>query len=127
MPEFLQILDEINLINPEFVLQTGDLVDNGQSDAQYAQAQSLCLNCEVPLFISGGNHDLWYDGHDQWHRYFGQTMDYGFLYGDTRFVGLEMYDIPGKTYTPAQMTWLQNTLDQSIAQGEAGRILFTPL
>lgn len=125
VPEYLQILDEIALINPEFILQTGDLVDNGQNDAQYAQAQELTEGCQAPMFITGGNHDLWYDGHDLWHRYFGTTMDYSFLYGDVRFLGLEMYDIPSKTYTAAQMTWLRSTLDQSIANNEAGRILFT--
>ncbi|MCK5148788.1 carboxypeptidase regulatory-like domain-containing protein [bacterium] len=125
VPEYLQVLSEISLINPEFILQTGDLVDNGQSDAQYAQAQELTEQCQVPMFITGGNHDLWYDGHSFWHRYFGSVMDYSFLYDDIRFFGLEMYDIPSKTYTSEQMTWLQNALNQSIDDNELSRILFT--
>ncbi len=125
IPEFRQILQEINLINPEFILQTGDLVDNGQNESQYQTAQELLLESRVPMFITGGNHDLWYNGHDFWYRYFGTDMNYSFLYGNTRFVGLEMYDIPSKTYTADQMSWLTGNLNTSIQAGETGRIIFT--
>ncbi|MBC7188192.1 MAG: metallophosphoesterase, partial [Calditrichaeota bacterium] len=124
VPELSQILQELAYLNPEFVLQTGDLVDNGQLDEQYRIAQELLEQSQVPFFLTGGNHDLWYDGHDLWRRYFGAAMDYTFLYGNVRFVGLEMYDIPTPTFTASQMRWLRDVLDESIAAREAARVIF---
>ncbi len=125
VPELAQIMNEIGFLNPDFVLQTGDLVDNGQIEEQYALAQEVLERCQVPVFVTGGNHDLWYDGHEHWRRYFGSVMDYSFLYGSVRFVGMEMYDIPTPTYTAAQMAWLRETLEQSVNARERARIVFT--
>ena len=122
--EFEQITKELNIIHPEFILQTGDLVDNGRQEDQFRLAQELLEEFEVPVFITGGNHDLWH-GHANWHRYFGKTMDYSFRYGATRLLGLEMYDTPSKTYTAEQMKWLRTELDGSIVAGEESRIIFT--
>jgi hypothetical protein len=125
VPEFRQILREINILQPEFVLQTGDLVDNGQDETQFRLAQELLAESEVPFFLTGGNHDLWYDGHSNWTRYFGDVMNFSFQYGSIRFAGMEMYDVPTKTYTAEQMKWLMNVLDASIQAGEKSRVLFT--
>ncbi|MDZ7270323.1 MAG: carboxypeptidase regulatory-like domain-containing protein, partial [candidate division KSB1 bacterium] len=125
VPELAQIIDELGFLNPAFVLQTGDLVDNGQIDEHFRTAQTLLATSQVPVFVTGGNHDLWYNGHDLWHRYFGPVMDYTFLYGSVRFVGMEMYDIPTPTFTAAQMAWLRETLEQSVSNRERARILFT--
>ncbi len=122
--EFEQIIKELNIIHPEFILQTGDLVDNGSQEDQYQLAQKLLEEFEVPIFLTGGNQDLWH-GHANWHRYFGKTMDYSFLYGWIRFLGLEMYDTPSKTYTTEQMQWLRAELDSSIVADEESRIIFT--
>ncbi len=124
VPELSQLLEELGFLNPEFVLQTGDLVDNGQLDEHYRIAQSLLEQTQVPVFLTGGNHDLWYDGHQQWQRYFGSTMDYSFVYGRMRFVGLEMYDIPTSTFTASQMRWLREVLEQSVTSRETARVIF---
>ncbi|MDH7559042.1 MAG: carboxypeptidase regulatory-like domain-containing protein [bacterium] len=125
VPELSQILQELAYLNPEFVLQTGDLVDDGQIGEHYRIAQSLLEQSQVPFFLTGGNHDLWYDGHELWRRYFGAAMDYTFLYGGMRFVGLEMYDIPSPTFPASQMKWLRDVLDESISAREGARIIFT--
>ncbi len=123
--ELRQVLAEINLIAPEFVLQTGDIVNNGENENEFQIAQEILEQSEVPVFITGGNHDLWYDAHQYWYSYFGPVMDYDFLYGDTRYLALEMYDQPNKTYTAKQMEWLRNQLEYSIDANEASRIVFT--
>lgn len=125
--ELRQIIKEINIIAPEFVLQTGDIVNNGLNESEFQLAQEILEACEVPIFVTGGNHDLWYDAHANWNRYFGTSMNYSFRYGEVRFLGLEMYNEPPPaiTYTSAQMEWLRNTLDSSIDAGESGRIIFT--
>ncbi|MBN1895871.1 carboxypeptidase regulatory-like domain-containing protein, partial [bacterium] len=124
VPELRQVLKELDILNPEFVLQTGDIVDNGQDESQFRIAQDVLAESRMPVFLTGGNHDLWYTGHDNWARFFGKAMNYGFSYGSTRFLGLEMYDIPAKTFTSDQMKWLARSLDASIQAGESGRILF---
>ena len=125
VPEFRQVAKEINILQPDFVLQTGDIVDNGQDESQVRLAQELLEEIEAPVFLTGGNHDLWYDAHSNWIRYFGPAMNYSFRYGPVRFIGLEMYDIPTKTYTADQIKWLMNLLDTSVRTGEKSRALFT--
>src|SRR3990172_5893045 len=106
--ELKRILSELAIIDPEFVLQTGDVVDNGRTEEQYIFAQEFLSTLAVPLFLTGGNHDLWFDGHDNWYTYFSPVMDYGFSYGPDFFYGMEMYDIPTVTFTAGQMRWLQD-------------------
>jgi hypothetical protein len=122
--ELKRILGELTIIDPEFVLQTGDVVDNGRDEAQYLVAQQLLSTLAVPLFLTGGNHDLWFDGHDYWHKYFSPVMDYGFSYSTDFFYGMEMYDIPTVTFTAEQMRRLQDGLKQSLARGDRLRTLF---
>ena len=124
VPEFLKISQELQLINPEFVIQTGDVVDNGQVEEQYQIAQELISQLQNPIFITGGNHDLWYDGHENWHKYFNKVMNYSFNYGKHYFAGMEMYDIPTETFTTEQMEWLQSSLQASINSNDQLRILF---
>lgn len=123
--ELEAVIGEVNLLNPAFVLQTGDIVDNGELESQYIIAQQVLEQLQVPLFLTGGNHDLWKNGHVNWHAYFGSVMDYTFLYDKVRFLGLEMYDDPVPTYTADQMNWLQSRLTASLSGGEDSRIIFT--
>ena len=124
--ELRQIIKEINYMNPEFILQTGDIVNNGQNWREFILAQSILSESEVPIFINGGNHDLWYTP-SNWHHYFGSTMNYSFMYGQIRFLGLEMYNEPWPrvTYTADQMNWLTDELETSVTAGDVGRIIFT--
>ena len=122
--ELKQLIKEVNVINPEFILQTGDLINNGQSEEEFEIAQDVLIQSQVPIFITGGNHDLWYDGHDNWQRYFGETMDYSFDYGSTHISGMEMYNVPTVTFTAEQMSWLSRDLKTSISHGDLLRILF---
>ena len=124
VPELLKVFGQLAIINPEFVLQTGDFVDNGKLAEQYEQAQQLLYTSQVPMFLTGGNHDLWYDGHDNWKKYFNPVMNYSFNYGSHHYTGLEMYDTPTVTFTADQMSWLQNDLEQSRNRGDQMRSLF---
>ena len=124
IPEFLKVLEEIAIINPEFILQTGDIVDNGRQSEQYHLVQELLKNAGTPMFITGGNHDLWYNGHYYWKKYINPVMNYNFNYGTHFFAGLEMYDIPTVTFTAEQMRWLQTGLQNSIDRNDKLRTLF---
>lgn len=113
------ITQDVNLINPVFVLVTGDLINEGEledflSRRYYSRAQRQLREFEVPVFLTAGNHDI--GGWDptpppagtarrDWWRFFGwkrlddppagapaRTQDYSFDFGPVHFVGLEAYD-----------------------------------
>ena len=113
------ITDDVNIINPEFVLLTGDLVNEGELEdflgKRYYSRSMMHLNeFEVPTYLTAGNHDLggWDDtppsdgtARRDWWRFYGwkrlndppsgapaRTQDYSFDYRDLHFVGLEAYD-----------------------------------
>ncbi len=113
------VFADFELINPEFVLITGDFIHEGELEdylyrRYYSRAQRLLTESRVPTFLTAGNHDLggWSDtpppagtARRDWWRFFGwprlddpppgataRTQDYSFDYGPVHFVGLEAYD-----------------------------------
>ncbi|MBU8892796.1 MAG: metallophosphoesterase [Bacteroidales bacterium] len=119
LDDLYEVIKDINLINPEFVLLTGDLINEGElEDFECLRHHSLTVELlekfEVPVFIVPGNHDL--GGWDatpppqgtarqEWWKFFGWRQsvippvkeefyvhDYSFDYGDVHYVGLESYD-----------------------------------
>jgi predicted phosphodiesterase len=114
MTDFREVINDINLINPEFVLLTGDLLNEGELEdfenrRHHTKAQRILGELEVPVFMVPGNHDLggWNDtpppqgtARNEWWRFFGwpwlkngsyYTQDYSFEYGQVHFTGLESY------------------------------------
>lgn len=112
------VIDDVNLINPEFVVITGDLIHEGELEEfldrrYYSRAQRVLGEFAVPVFLLSGNHDI--GGWDEtppsdgtarrdWWRFFGwkrlanppagapaRTQDYSFDYGSVHYVGLEAY------------------------------------
>ena len=117
--DFRMVMDDINLIRPEFVLLTGDLINEGEMEGfnnlyWYGWVQKVISELEVPVFVVAGNHDIggWSStpppagsSRKSWWRYFGwswlnntdvnwspHTQDYFFTYNNTLFIGLEAYD-----------------------------------
>ncbi len=116
LEDFRAVIDDINIINPEFVLHTGDLINDGELEAlgipSISRSKKILHELNVPLFIVPGNHDLggWDaapapDGTARrtWWKYFGwkyldhtpsgtvKTQNYSFNYGNAHFTGLESY------------------------------------
>jgi predicted phosphodiesterase len=117
--DFNEVINDINLINPEFVLLTGDLINEGELEdfeclRNHTLTMELLEKLEVPVYIVPGNHDLggWDEtpppqgtARQEWWRFFGWrqrevpptkteylTHDYSFDYGNVHFIGLEAYD-----------------------------------
>ncbi len=113
------ITEDINIINPEFVLLTGDFMNEGELedylDKKYYSRSMMHLNeFEMPIYVTAGNHDIggWNDtppsdgkARRDWWKFYGwkrldnpppgapaYTQDYSFDYRDIHFVGLEAYD-----------------------------------
>jgi serine/threonine-protein phosphatase CPPED1 len=53
-------VSEINRLNPDFVVITGDLVNNKNDRAQVAEFKRLTakINSSIPVWYSPGNHDI---------------------------------------------------------------------
>ena len=113
------IIRDAELIHPEFVLHTGDLVNEGELEdfemrRYYSRAQRLLAEFDVPVYLIAGNHDIggWNDtppvagtARRDWWRFFGwsilddppagapeRTQNYSFDYGGVHFTALEAYD-----------------------------------
>ncbi len=113
------VIDDINLIRPEFVVHTGDLVNEGELEdfeghRYYSIAKNLLGELEVPLYLIAGNHDIggWDDtppvdgtSRRDWWRFFGwswldnppaadnyYTQNYDWEYGGIHYLAMEAYD-----------------------------------
>ena len=116
--DFRAVMEDLKLIRPEFVLLTGDLLNEGELEGfenqyWYGWTQRLLTELDIPVYVSSGNHDI--GGWNQtpppsgsarrnWWRYFGwswldntdeswpyHTQDYFFNYGNTLYMGMEAY------------------------------------
>lgn len=119
MVDLREVMADINIINPEFVLLTGDVINEGELEdylnrRYYTRTQRLLAESQVPIYVTSGNHDI--GGWDatpvpdgtarrDWWRFFGwkrlndpppgapwYTQNYSFDYGPVHYVGLEAYD-----------------------------------
>ncbi len=119
MNDFRAVIDDINIANPAFVLLTGDVVNEGETEdflghRCFTKAQRILKELDVPVFAVAGNHDMggWEStppppgtARKSWWRFFGwrylaapppedaiYTENYSFDYGGAHFTGLEAYD-----------------------------------
>jgi hypothetical protein len=119
MSDLHAVIDDINIMNPAFVLFTGDVVNEGELEDflnkhYFTRAQRILQGLDVPVFITAGNHDVggWDDtpppdgtARRNWWKFFGwrylndpppaegvHTQNYSFDYGDVHFIGIEAYN-----------------------------------
>jgi hypothetical protein len=118
MADFDAVIADLNLIHPEFILHTGDFVNEGELEEylgmfEMGRAQQMISRLRDPMFLSSGNHDIggWLQtappagtSRKDWWRYFGwpwlaappaadpwHSQDYSFDYGLLHCIGLEAY------------------------------------
>ncbi len=116
--DFIAVIDDINIINPKFVLLTGDVINEGElEDYLTARYFSITKNTmqrlEVPIYLVSGNHDVggWNatpppagTARNNWYDFFGwdilkhpngiypyRTQNYSFTYNGIKFIGMESY------------------------------------
>lgn len=124
-------IDIINLMKPDLVIITGDLVYGqlyfGEYPPEYDFIYRFLLRFEVPVFVAPGNHDCYrqaeLDGKELFRSYLAPTH-YSFDYGPVHFVALDTYDWPdmdrsgygllvstwGGQVGKAQLSWLREDL-----------------
>jgi len=110
-----EVADAILAAAPDFVIHTGDFVEDGRVSSQWTTFFSVeqDLLQQSPIFGALGNHE-----HDS-SKYFdafhlpGNERWYSFDYGNVHFTALEL---DGGPIGPAQLTWLENDLAAAAQQ-----------
>ena len=116
--DFNAVVDDLNLIHPEFTLLTGDFVNEGELEEylsmyEMSRAKAALSRLRDPIFVVTGNHDI--GGWDptpppagtarrMWWKVLGwpyldappvgdpvHSQNYSFDYGPLHVVGLETY------------------------------------
>ncbi|GIW81838.1 MAG: hypothetical protein KatS3mg105_3645 [Gemmatales bacterium] len=97
---FSRAVQQLNLLQPEFVLSVGDLIegyteDRKQLDTQWHEFQSYAAQLEMPFFYVPGNHDVSNSVMGRlWKEKFGPAY-YHFVYKNVLFLILNSDDPPG--------------------------------
>jgi len=92
-------VDQLNMLQPEFVINVGDLIegysdDEAKLNAEWDEIDAMLAKLDMPFFRTPGNHDIanrsaqkvWRDRHGATH--------YSFVYEDVLFVVLDSEDPP---------------------------------
>ena len=94
---FLKGIQKLNLLQPEFVMSVGDLIegyteDMDQLNAEWREFNGFIDSLEAPFFYVPGNHDITNKVmSDLWHEMFGVSY-YHFVYNDVLFLCLNSED-----------------------------------
>jgi len=92
-------MDQINLLQPEFVINVGDLIegysdDKAELNAEWDESDGMLNKLEMPFFRTAGNHDIANAVAQQVYRdRFGATY-YSFVYKNVLFIVLDSEDPP---------------------------------
>jgi predicted phosphodiesterase len=94
---FSQAMEQINLLQPTFVVSVGDLIEGYTKDAailagQWKELQTYTSKLQMPFFYVPGNHDVANPTEaDVWKERFGRRY-YHFLYKDVLFLAVNSDD-----------------------------------
>jgi serine/threonine-protein phosphatase CPPED1 len=98
-------MDQLNLLQPEFVMCVGDLIQGITQDLNTMNSQWKELNgwvgkLDMPFFYVPGNHDIANPLMERrWNEQFGRRW-YHFIYKDVLFLLLDSEDLPGQSKPP---------------------------
>lgn len=96
---FNQAMDKINLLQPEFVMSVGDLIEGytenePELNAQWDELDTMVDKLDMPFFYTVGNHDISNNVmHEMWLRRNGSDY-YHFVYKNVLFISLNTEDPP---------------------------------
>jgi len=114
---FEQVVEKVNLLQPEFVMSVGDQIDGYTQDLNLIETQwqgffDLIAKLQMPYFFVPGNHDI---SNDlmllEWHKRFGPPY-YHFIYKNVLFLVLNTEDPAPAAISPDQTTYILNTLNK---------------
>ncbi len=117
---FQKQIDEINLLDPDMVIDVGDMVPGyakkpAKIEAMWDEFDKIVSRFKVPLIMVHGNHDIWSPlSRKIYQRRYGKLY-FSFDYKGVHFVALdsEVLDSNGKPtnrISDEQIKWLKNDL-----------------
>ncbi len=120
---FRKQIDEINLIDPDFVIDVGDMIpgyanEESKIEAMWDEFDKIVSRFKVPLIMVPGNHDIWnLTSRKIYRKRYGKTY-FSFSHKGVHFVVLdsEMPDSEGKTInriSDEQIKWLAKDLSDN--------------
>ena len=96
---FKLAMGQLNLLQPDFVINVGDMIegysdDKAELNAEWDEVDAILAELDMPFFRVPGNHDIANNVAQQvWRKRHGATF-YHFAYNDTLFVVLDSEDPP---------------------------------
>ena len=114
---WMQAVERINWLRPDFVVSVGDLIEGYSQDRNVIEEQwkeflGFIEQMEMKFFFVPGNHDVTNPTmHEIWREKFGREW-YSFDYRGVHFVCLCSED-PQSKLGEAQLQWLREDLDAS--------------
>ena len=96
---FALAIDQINLLQPEFVINVGDIIegysdDKAELNAEWDEVDGLLEKLDMPFFRVPGNHDIANKvAQEVWRERYGASR-YHFVYKDVLFLVLDSEDPP---------------------------------
>lgn len=112
---FATAVDRLNLLNPEFVMCVGDLIegyteDEAKLEREWAAFDEIVDRLEMPFFYAPGNHDIGNPVMAQkWQARRGPAY-YHFLYRDVLFLVLNTEDPPPTHISDEQVAYVEAAL-----------------
>lgn len=109
---FLEAVGEINALNPDFIILTGDLTDNGYYN-QFQKVSEYLELFEAPLFAVPGNHDSRNLGNESFEELIGEAS-WKLTGDDFVVIGLNssLPDLNEGSIGKPQQLWLESQLDE---------------
>jgi hypothetical protein len=116
---FSKAVDQLNLLQPEFVVSVGDLIEGyteskDQLAREWREFQTYTSRLQMPFFYVPGNHDISNKVmEDLWKQKFGRGY-YDFVYRDVLFLAVNSEDPPKSDpggISADQLAWLKKALD----------------
>ena len=115
---FSRAIEQINLLQPEFVVSVGDLVEGYTSDKvriarEWREFQTYASKLQTPFFYVPGNHDRTNKSEAAiWDARYGKRY-YHFLYKNTLFLSLCSENPPDQmgAIDKDQQDWVAKTLE----------------
>lgn len=92
-------MTKLNLVQPEFVMSVGDLIEGYSNDremlvAEWEEMDAMVNRLDMPFFYVVGNHDVGDDmSREVWLERLGRTY-YHFVYKDVLFLAMDTEDPP---------------------------------
>lgn len=118
---FSRAVEQINLLQPEFVLSVGDLIEGYSTDTdelakQWREFQSFTTRLKMPFFYVPGNHDVTNPVQERlWQEKFGRRY-YHFVYKDVLFLALNSDDPPASgSMSAEQVAYVKKALEENPA------------